>query len=267
LNISGIKFNVILENTELLGDYMEGASERGLSIITPSDISSLKIFKSDLGKIAIASENENISVSNLALGDNTDFNYKNIELRDVSINSQWGFLMRGGTGSFTNSLGLKLIVYEDADLSISDSEINEFVPVNFTGTVNFERVTWKDSGLIIGNNNFIWRGAWTPQGFDSDDFRPLVWIDSRVTREFPIDILSVEPIAGFVLAAKIELFDKNDNLLEETYTDKGGRAYFSIDFDDLNYKDKFYVRITKDDKERRHPVRFMTPTPITLILK
>ena len=84
-------------------------------------------------------------------------------------------------------------------------------------------------------------------------------------REFPIDIFTTEP--EIVRAAKIEVFGGDDKLLSRTYTNKEGRAYFSITFTDADFQEKFYIKVTKGDKGIKHSVNFLTPTPIKLILK
>lgn len=262
-----VKFNAVFENVEILGDYYEGGSERGLTIFAPSDIRSLAVSDSELNKFVITSSDEDLAFNGLQLGVSSNFSYKNIKLTNSKVMAQWGFFMHGGSGNFTNSSGLWFFLYEDAKLTLKDSEMNEFDPRDFRGTIDFENVIWKNAGEIIGNNNFKWLGAWSAQGFDPVDFRPLLWDESKVTRKFPIDILAIDPEPAFVRAAKIEVFDKNDKLLSETYTDKSGRAYFSITFDDKNYRDKFYIKVNKEGKERKHLINFLTPTPVKLILK
>ena len=82
-----------------------------------------------------------------------------------------------------------------------------------------------------------------------------------------MDVLGLDPEPMFVSAAKVEVFDRDDKLLSEAYTNNTGRAEFSILFDDTNYKEKFTVKVTKGDGEIKYSVDFLTPTPIKLILK
>ena len=261
----GVGFNVVLKNSEILGDYLEGGSERGLAIFAPSNISKLTITGSTLNKLVITSTNENLTFSGLDLGVERDFAYKNINLSNSKVMAQWGFFMHGGSGHFTDSKGLWFSLYGDAELKLVDSEMNGFDPRDFKGIIDFENVVWKNAGEIVGNNDFVWRGSWFAQGFDPEDFSPLIWNRSQVVREFPIDIFTTEP--EIVRAAKIEVFGVDNKLLSRTYTNKEGRAYFSITFNDAEFQEKFYIKVTKGDKEIRHSINFLTPTPIKLILK
>jgi len=264
--LQNVGFNIILENTEVLGDYYAGGSDRGLSIFVPSGIKSLKVLDSELNKLVITSKDEDLAFEGLELDTSNDFFYKNINFTNSRVMTQWGFFIRGGVGHFTNSKGLWFFLYDDAKLTLKNSEMNEFDPRNFTGSVDFENVIWKNAGEIIGGNNFTWRGSWSAQGFDSVDFRPLAWDNSIVRRDFSIDVLAIDPEPAFVRAARIEVFDKDNNFLYETYTNKSGRAFFPIIFDDNNFRDKFSIKVSKDGKERKHSVNFLTPTPIKLIL-
>lgn len=266
-NAKNIDFTVTLENSEILGDYYEGASERGLSIFAPSKIKHLKVSNSTLNKLVIISEDENLSFDGLRLGKTQDFAYRNISLVDSKIAAQWGFFMHGGRGVFSDSEGLWFSLHDDVELIVGDSEMNDFDSRDFTGIIDFENVVWKNTGEIIGNNDFIWRGSWFAQGFDLKDFRPLVWDDSKVTRKFPIDIVSMVPGLEVVSSASVEIFDKENNLIWDGFTNKEGRIIFSILFDDENYKDTFIIKVTKGEKEIKRNVNFLTPTPIKLILR
>jgi len=261
----GVGFNAVLQNSQILGDYYEGGSERGLAIFAPSNISKLTITDSTLNKLVITSTNENLAFSGLDLGVELDFAYRNIGLSNSKVMSQWGFFMHGGSGHFTGSKGLWFSLYDDVELKLVDSEMNEFDPRDFRGIIDFDNVIWKNAGEIIGNNDFLWRGSWFAQGFDPEDFSPLIWNRSQVVREFPIDIFTIEP--KIVRAAKIEVFGVDNKLLSQTYTNKEGRAYFSITFNDGEFQEKFYIKVTKGDMEIKHPINFLTPTPIKLILK
>ena len=261
----GVGFNVVLQNSEVLSDYYEGESERGLAIFAPSNIRGLTVSRSTLNKLVIVSSNEHLVFSGLALGIARNFSYRNINLINSAVMAQWGFFMHGGRGTFTNSQGLWFSLYDDAELKLVDSEMNGFDPRDFKGIIDFDNVIWKNAGKIIGNNDFLWRGSWLSQGFDPEDFGPLIWNRSTVVREFPIDIFTTEP--EIVRAAKIEVFGGDDKLLSRTYTNKEGRAYFSITFTDADFQEKFYIKVTKGDKGIKHSVNFLTPTPIKLMLK
>ena len=266
-NFRNVDFNVVLQNTEILGDYYEGGSERGLSIFAPSDIRALKISDSELNKFVLVSTDEDIGFDRLKLGTAQDFSYRNIQLINSKVTTQWGFFMHGGKGTFTNSEGLWFFIYGDAKLTLKNSEMNRFDPRDFRGVIDFENAIWKNAGEIIGNNDFTWRGSWFSQGFAEEDFRPLFWDDSRVFREFFLDVFGLDPEPIFVSAAKVEVFDGDDKLLLEAYTNNTGRAEFSILFDDTNYKEKFTIKVVKGDREIKHSVNFLTPSPIKLILK
>lgn len=261
-----IEYNVTLENSEILGDYLEGDNERGVSIIASASSSAIDITDSVLNRIVLTAKGENLSFENLALATPSVFWYKNITIANSKVMAQWGFAMEGGENHFTNSRGLWLMPIKNAKVVVQNSEINNLSVENFQGEIEFANAIWKESGGIK-ESDFLVKGSWFAQGFDSDDFRPLLFARSKVAREFPVDILTLEPTPAFVQAARIEVFDKANKRIFETYTDKEGHASFPIAFNDKNLKDTFTLKVTKEGKERKHPIRFFTPTPIKLILQ
>ncbi len=262
-----IGFNILLENTEILSDYLDGGSARGLAVFAQTDIANLKIVNSELNKFVLESSGEELKFSNLELERAQDFSYNNISIKNAAIMAQWGFFMHGGRGEFIDSEGLWFFVYDDAAIFLKNSVMNEFDSRDFSGVIDFTDSIWKNAGEITGDNDFVWRGSWSAEGFEGGSFRPLIWDNSRVTREFPIDIFILNPGPVSARGAAISVFDKNDNVLSKHFTDKDGRAYFSISFSDRNYQDQFYIKVSKFDKEARHEINFLTPTPIKLILK
>lgn len=265
--LEGSKIDIILENTQILDDYLEGGNERGLSIFAPSNIAQLKITDSVLNKLVIESTDKDLSFANLKIDVPTDFTYGNINVTNSIVMAQWGFFMHGGRGEFTDSEGLWFFIHDLAELSLKNSEMNEFDPRNFKGVINLEESIWKNAGEIIGNNDFTWRGSWFAQGFDRTIFTPLIWRESIVTREFPVDVFLLNPEALHARGALIEVFDSENNEIEKSYTDVNGRAYFSVTFHDSNFKNKFHIKVSKFGKEVKHDINFLTPTPIVLILK
>lgn len=259
--------NIVLLDTEILGDYLEGGSERGLSIFAPSNIQQLTIANSELNKLVIQSADEDFEFRDLAIDEPADFSFRNISVKNSKIMAQWGFFMHGGSGAFTDSKGLWFFLYDDAKLMLNNSEMNEFDPRNFTGTIEFIDSIWKNAGEIIENNNFNWNGSWLAEGFEENTFRPLIWDKSAVAREFPVDIFLLNPGPAPARGAVVNMFNKDNKHLGSYTTDNSGRAYFTVKFDGNNYRDVFYVKASKFGKEARHEINFLTPTPIKLILK
>ncbi|MBI1888815.1 MAG: hypothetical protein HYS15_02695 [Candidatus Spechtbacteria bacterium] len=261
-----IEYNITLQNSEILGDYLEGDNERGVSIIASASSSSVDVLDSVLNRIVLMAKDENLSFENLALAAPAAFWYKSIAIKNSKVMAQWGFDMEGGENHFTNSKGLWLMPRKKAKVEVQNSEINNLAVENFQGEIEFKNAIWKNSGEIK-DSDFRLKGSWFSQGFDSDDFRPLFFARSKVTYEFPVDILTLEPTPAFVERARIEIFDKANKRIFETYTDKEGHASFPITFNDKNLKDTFTLKVSKEGKERKHPIRFFTPTPIKLILQ
>lgn len=265
--LTGVAFDIILENTEITSDYLQGANERGLSIHASVGVKNLTIHNSEINRLVFTGEDENLAFENLLLEKSTELFYNNISIKDSKIMAQWGFLMNGGEVKISASNGIGLFVSNESTLVLDNTEVNELNARNFNGIIAFKESILKDSGAITENSDFLWRGSWFAQGFDRKTFAPFVFMDSQVRREFLLKIFSLDvrsvPIAG----ALVEVSDKDNRLLQTVFTDGEGVADFSILFNEENYKDRFYLKVSKNDRSIKHEVNFFTPTPVTLLLK
>jgi len=263
---SNVPFNVVLANTWILGDFYEGNSERGLSIVAPTDIESLDISNSVLNRVIFESEDEKVTFRDLELAVPRTFSSRNINFTDSKVTAQWGFSMHGGMGEFIDSKGLWLSLFGDAIVTVSNSELNRLDFEKYEGTIEFDNVLWENGGTIR-ESEFIWSGSWTSQGFDERDLHNFLWDDSRVTREFIVDVAELGPEPSLVSAVKITVPQVSEELPYETYTDKEGRAFFSVIFNDENFREEFFIQVTKGGKKQKYPINFLTPTPIKLLLE
>lgn len=265
-NASNLPFNVILEDSEILADYLEDPNERGLSIVVGEKSEGLDVSSSELNRLVVISNNTKNDYEGLELGRASDFFHNNIRLSNSSVMGQWGFFIYGGSAKFSDSQGLLVSPSGDGTLEVTSSEINEFIPRAYTGVAEFSDVIWKNSGSIV-SSDFILKGSTFLQGFSDITLSPLIWRASKVSREFDLTVISFDPKPTAVRHGVVEVFDKDDNLVIKTVTDKTGNVNFTIEFHDNNFQDNFYIRVKGDGKEIKHNINFFTSTPIKLILK
>lgn len=265
--VSGAQFKVLLEDSEILGDYIEGAGDRGLSLSAPAGIKSLRLANSEINKLKILSKGETLSLSGIKIGEELNFRYKNINIEDSKIMAEWEFYADDSMLHISDSSGIFLEALGASDIKLDGVELSGFRTNGFTGKAELMgNSIWKDYARIV-SSSFSLLGDFSAQGLDALDISSLIWKGSLAEREFFVDILSISPSPEFVSSAKVELLGADQKVISESYTNKSGRANFSIKFTDNNIRSKFYIRVGKDGKEKTHPVDFFTPTPIKLILK
>lgn len=261
-------FSVILKDSEVLGDYLEGSSERGLSIEAPVNIKSLEISDSVISHFGFRSNDAELKFSDLSLDKQINFLYENINISKSRVMAEWGFLINGGNLNISNSKNVSITASGDSNISMENSVLDGFSARNFVGSLEFENILWKNSADISNMSNFTIRGSVSFQGFDGEDFYPLILSNvAAAKREFPLEVLSAEGAETDVSKVEVKVFNKNSNLIYETFTDDKGRANFTVEFNETNFRDKFLLKIEKGKSEKTYPINFITPTPVKLILE
>lgn len=263
------ELQVLLEDSEILGEDLEvgGLKEWGLSIVASADIAKLQVIDSELNKFVIQTRGIDFKFTDLLLDTIQNFTYRNIGLENSKVMTEWGVFMEGGKGEITQSEGLWMSLKGNGEVSLKDSEISKFEAENFTGIIELTESIWMEGGEIWGQSDFTIRGSVLFQELGRDAFEHFLSQDSKVTRNFSIDAFLLNPGPIAARGATIEVFDKDEKLLEKVSTDKMGGANFPITFDNSNFREKFFVKISKFDQTARHEINFFTPTPIKLIVK
>ncbi len=261
-------YTLILEKTRILkddftGELKHGPYERGwLFFLDPN--AHVRISDSELRKVFIHLENEDVKFDNLRVGIPSSLEYWDIELKDIIIMGQWPFTIIDSNVTISNSDYLFLQPTGQSTVSLVNSHMCEFIPRDFFGTMIFENSTWTTAGEIIGStpyhsmeNNFTIEGSLK---IDETVRKSLRWEDAQVTREYEVIVR-----------------DESDNLIEgalikidgETFlTDNDGKAKFSLIFDEFNYNEPQELEVWEGENLiAQREIDFFTETPIITIIE
>ena len=249
---TNVAYNLTLINTELIPDELgEGPFERGWVILTHPN-SNISIRDSQLRKLILNLNNENAEFKNMVMDRATDFSYRNISLRNVTMKGQWGVFPTNSNVSIRDSGALFIIIGGNSNLTLVNATLNEFQPRDFHGTISFEGARWTLYSGITYNNDFVMRGSveaiWGPGNPRWQD--AVAWLNSNVTRFY-----EVNGRQNVNLTLK-----ENGTDVWTGRTDSEGKAEFSIRFTDANSRNIWSL----SDGIRTINVDFYTNTPINL---
>lgn len=264
--IPDINYDLILEKTYILKDDLgPGPYERGwIFFLHPQ--AHATISNSELRKIFIdfPKETENITLENLKIGISTSLDYGTIKLDDVIITGQWGleFLDIDSNITIKNSNYLFIQIGGQSNLSMIDSHMDEFIPRDFFGIINFENCNWTNAGEIIGGqshhsmeNNFTIKGSLK---IFPEVKKHLQWQNAIVKRIYDVLVLDINslPITGISLKIDGKTFLTNDN----------GKTDFPLIFNETSYIKSKELEVIKETKMiAKRKIDFFTETPITII--
>lgn len=251
---------VTLLKDDFTGEYEHGPFERGWIFFLDPD-SHVRLSHSELRKVFIDVRNDTVEFRNLKVGEPSDLEYRDIRLEDVIVQGQWPFTITNASVTIIDSNYLFLQPSGSSTINLINSHIVEFIPRDFTGTINFENGVWTNAGEILGgvdyhsrNNNFKITGSLEI----GDELRTnLQWQDAQVTREF--DVAVTDSLGNPVEAAVIKM-----NGLEYV-TDAGGTTKFELNFDAENYNQVSVVEIwISGEMVQQTGIDFFSKTPISV---
>jgi len=258
-------YTLALEKTRILkddftGKLKHGPYERGwLFFLDPN--AHVRISDSELRKVFIDLQNEDVKFENLRVGIPSSLNYRDIELKDITIMGQWPFHITDSDVTISNSDYLFLQPTGQSTVSLVNSHMVEFIPRDFFGTMIFENGSWTCAGEIIGGtpyhsmeNNFTIKGSLKIEGVREN----LRWKDAQVTREYDVIVRdeSGNPIEGALVKIDGETF----------ISDNAGKAKFSLIFNEFNYNEPKTVEVFEGNNFiAQKEIDFFTETPIVII--
>lgn len=265
--IAGADYELTLDNVTLLKDdftgvYEHGPFERGWIFFLDRD-SHVRLSKSELRKVFIDVRNDTVEFKDLKVGEPSDLIYRDIRLEDVIVQGQWPFTITNASVTIIDSNYLFLQPSGSSTINLINSHVVEFIPRNFTGTINFENGVWTNAGEILGgvdfhsqSNNFKITGSLEI----GEELRTnLQWRDAHVTRAF--DVVVTDSQGNPVAAAVIKM-----NGLEYV-TDAGGTTKFDLIFDAANYNQVSVMEIwISGEMVRQTSIDFFTKTPISVTI-
>lgn len=263
LDIDGIGYQLTMTDVALQPTVMgDGANEKGWLLAADRN-AIIELVSSELGKLNLGipeGDNDDLTIRGLRLGTPVDFSFGSIDFDDVTMTQQWGFFINGSRNVvFDDSEGVWLFLFDAVDALLRDSEMSEFDPRDYTGTVTFDDATWLSAACeIIENNDFVIRGSVTT----TDSLRNCSWSDSAVDREFEVTLRD----GNGRLVADAELTVSRDDSSFTVTTDASGTAKVTLTFDDEDRLSPWTITGPGDAEATVHafsssPVRLATSDP------
>jgi len=157
-------------------------------------------------------------------------------------------------------------MYSTSEITITDTTIEELLIWDFTGTLNFENTivgNWYDTRNYPGyTNEFLIKG--NVSFIEADLIAEIMgdqWLDTIVTREFPIQIQSQD--TGETV---IEIYDPDGNLAYSgNFDDTGNIITDALTFDSSNYDKAWGIKLFKDSELiNEQDLMMYSSTPIIL---
>lgn len=259
-------YDLVLTRTTILKDDLTGNLEHGpyergwLFFLDPA--AHVRLADSELRKVFIDINNDTVAFENLRVGVPSSLTYRDIVLTDIIVMGQWPFTITDSAVTITNSDYLFLQPSGDANITLIDSHMVEFIPREFTGTMTYENALWTEAGEIIGGvayhsnyNDFSMRGSLRIEGLRGN----LQWHDARVTREFTVTVTDATgaPVSGLAVRCGGNTYSTNQN----------GTATFDIIFTEANYDQPAALEVWRGDSLlAREDIDFFTETPLAITL-
>lgn len=244
---SGIGYNIILQNTELIPDKIgPGPFERGWPVFIESG-AKVKIKDSELRKVVVTLRDEKAQFSNFYLEKPSNFDYRDIHLENVKVMGQWGIFLNGSSDVVVrDSDAFWTFIYDDSRLKLINTHMNEFDPRNFRGEIVFENSKWDTAAEILENNNFTIKGS-----LEIGQLGGFSWENSKIKRIY--DVIGSP-------GAELSLL-RGDEVVWSGTLDKEGNASFELNFDGATFNDSW---VLKDNVGHTQEVTFFSKTPIDM---
>lgn len=261
--IPAANYDLILEETQILKDDLgDGPYERGWIFFAHPD-AHVRLKDCEIRKVFIDLNNTKAEFNDLKIGTPCSMTYRDIVLENVTMRGQWPFSLDNATAIFRNCENLFLQPAGKSMMTLIDSSISEFIPRDYTGTIDFDNGVWDAAGEILGNvpyhstlNDFTMRGSLTLAG---DLRNNLQFKDAQVTREYEILVRDIngKPVqgAGVTYGGTVHA------------TDGSGRAFIDALWNGATYNQPQNVKITLGSATPvTAAIDFFTNTPVTVTL-
>jgi hypothetical protein len=258
MDLSGVEYNLTLRNVDVVPDtlatgYASDASERGWELEV-TEGAHVELVDSELRKLTfqIPGDGPPLTFQHLVVGKPMNTTVGSVTLKDTSVRGQWGFYIHGNRQvTITDSDGVWPLPYDTSEVTIRNTRINEFDPRQYTGTLTFENSRWYGAGEIIMDCDFTMRGTL------SMTVPSLAWIDSTVSREYPIQVHGADgaPLAGVKITLK-----RGSETVTAT-TDARGEARVLLKFTPENYRQPWTMTTNRGTSSE---ITFFTATPVII---
>ena len=252
------QFDVALRNTRVLPVQLHGPFERSWTIaVDPA--ARLVVTDSSLNKLCLQPMvNETLTFRDLPIDTPGDFDFRDIHLVNTSVANEWGFFAQDSNITVENSKGVWLWPSGTGRWVLRNSQMIEFDPREFTGTLTFVHGEWANAGEVFQGSAVNLRGSFTVTQHLGDH---LVMDDSTMTREY--SVRAVDAHGRFVRTFAVTLRRGKEAIRTRT---TNGLALATIGFNVTNYRKPFVLSVTALGTTVEKSISLFSTTPIALRL-
>jgi parallel beta-helix repeat protein len=259
-----IPYQLVLKRTHLASNQKgyRGGMELGWNISLDAEKSDVRISNSVLNKIIIEfPQDEPAFFSDLRIRDAMTFDFNNIHISNTEVQTQWGFVMKGGYAEFINSEGLWIsMMGGNADIIVHNSDVGEIDPFGYSGSLIFENSTWHSGYELWERTHINIRGTVrmlpTVPIFDST---------SQMTRFYDLFVYSDEESAPFI-NMEMQLL-KDGEVVWSGTTDMQGKVELSITYNKENSSDKWVLQTSDSTVFLNKSISIFDSNPLIINLE
>ncbi|MDH3650845.1 MAG: hypothetical protein OEQ53_14260 [Saprospiraceae bacterium] len=158
-----LTYEIVLRRTEVMENKKgyEGGMEIGWNIAVNALETNLTISNSKLNKFIMDfPDSEPAFITDLKLGQPTNFDLNDIHVRNTEVQTQWGVFMNGGPAEISLSEGLFIFMTGgNAPITVHQSDVGEIDPRNYSGTLIFENSSWHSGYEIFEDSDIRIEGS------------------------------------------------------------------------------------------------------------
>lgn len=251
-------YNVVLRNTRVQPVRLRGPFERSWAIFVDPG-AKLTVTDSSLNKLVLQElVGETLTFRDLPIDRAATFDFRDIHLVDTSVANEWGLFGRDSNITVERSQGVWLWPRGTGDWVLRDSQMIEFDPRAFTGTLTFVHGEWANAGEIFERSDLTLKGSFrVTQQLD----RHLVVADSTVRREYLVR--AVDAKGRLVTDFRVTLRRGSEVVRA---TSKAGVARPTIAFSAGDYRKPLTLTVTAKGVSASRTITLFSDTPIVVRL-
>ena len=237
---------VALENT-----WVEGWTIR----LVPESI--VKVSNSTLQDLSIDLHSTSCHIDNLKPGLHYHWNLNAIELVNTYV-EKYGLHVHSNVVSIANS-EIYIGLFGSSNVSLTNSTIVFGIAAEeYKGTLFLNQTTWKGGFEIIKSAFFVYGGINLTNV-------SVEWVSSNVTRNYNLIVRNISDIP--VDNVELTVFNVNDTVIWNGFTDNLGEASFNLTFTDNNHTDTLRLEAVKGNYSATIDIGFLSDTPVVLTLR
>jgi len=251
-------YDVVLKNTRVQPVKLHGPFERSWAVFV-DPAARLTVTDSSLNKLVLQEfVGETLTFHDLAIDRVGSFDFRDIHLAGTSVANEWGLFGRDSNITVEDSQGVWLWPRGTGDWVLRRSQMIEFDPRAFVGTLTFVYGEWANAGEVFEGSDVTLKGTFkVTQQLD----RHLVVADSTVRREF--FVRAVDAKGRKVTDFRVTL-QRGSEVVRAT--SKAGVARPTIAFSVANYGKPLVLTVTAKGVSASKSITLFSDTPIVLRL-